>query len=76
MYKKGNGAGVQLLVQWEGNSKEDSTWEDFDDLTAKFPTFQLWFNLEDKVLLQREGNVMICNCDYLNHTYDYCISNW
>lgn len=25
MYKKGNCAGVQLLVQWEGNSKDNST---------------------------------------------------
>ncbi|KAM1006685.1 hypothetical protein FF1_003351 [Malus domestica] len=35
MYKKGNGAGVQLL-----KCREDFTWEDFEDFTAKFPTFQ------------------------------------
>ena len=40
MYKKGNAAGVQLLVQWEGGAREDATWEDFDAFTASYPEFK------------------------------------
>ena len=39
MYKKGNAAGVQLLVQWNGKEAADATWEDFDEFKTQFPDF-------------------------------------
>lgn len=39
MYKKGNAAGVQVLVLWEGLSAKEATWEDYDKFTARFPDF-------------------------------------
>ncbi|KAM1370401.1 hypothetical protein ACFX2F_040867 [Malus domestica] len=41
MYKKGNVAGVQLLIQWKNSKEEEATWEDYDEFTAKFPEFSL-----------------------------------
>ena len=41
MYKKGNVAGVQLLVQWICQEEQEATWEDYDDFHARFPQFQL-----------------------------------
>lgn len=37
MYKKGNQAGTQWLLQWKGHSKDDATWEDADDICVRFP---------------------------------------
>ncbi|KAM1659293.1 hypothetical protein ACFX2K_002409 [Malus domestica] len=39
MYKKGNVAGVQLLIHWKWGNLEDATWEDFDEFIAQFPDF-------------------------------------
>ncbi|KAM1172602.1 hypothetical protein ACFX2G_023167 [Malus domestica] len=39
VYKKGNVAGVQLLVQWQDQEESEATWEDFDEFKAKYPTF-------------------------------------
>ncbi|XP_048447666.1 uncharacterized protein LOC125480683 [Pyrus x bretschneideri] len=39
MYKKGNVAGVQLLVQWKGKEVADATWEDFDEFQQRFLGF-------------------------------------
>lgn len=48
---KGNRrATVEVLVQWQGVGEEDSTWENYDRLQARFPEF----NLEDKVALGGE----------------------
>ncbi|XP_028053203.1 uncharacterized protein LOC114257623 [Camellia sinensis] len=33
---------TQLLVQWSNSYPEDATWELYQDLQAKFPTFQPW----------------------------------
>ncbi|KAM0996966.1 hypothetical protein ACFX2C_006907 [Malus domestica] len=41
IYKKGNVAGVQLLVKWQDQEESEATWEDFDEFKAKYPTFQL-----------------------------------
>ncbi|KAM1132447.1 hypothetical protein FF1_046837 [Malus domestica] len=41
MYKKGNSAGVQLLVQWQDQDASSATWEDFEDFQARFPAFSL-----------------------------------
>ncbi|XP_070681377.1 uncharacterized protein [Malus domestica] len=41
VYRKGNGAGVQLLVHWKGSKEEDATWEDYDELAKKFLDFSL-----------------------------------
>ncbi|GAB4836211.1 hypothetical protein Ancab_039524 [Ancistrocladus abbreviatus] len=37
MGKRGNKAGVDVLIQWEGSNLEDATWEDFYALKARFP---------------------------------------
>ncbi|KAF3682691.1 hypothetical protein FXO38_01163 [Capsicum annuum] len=39
LVKKGNGAVVKVLVQWINLFPEDSTWEDCDELLARFPDF-------------------------------------
>lgn len=52
-----NGDGIeikQLLVQWKGLPKEDTTWEDYGSFTRTYPNF----NLRDKVVfLDRETTV-------------------
>ncbi|KAB2599988.1 hypothetical protein D8674_010259 [Pyrus ussuriensis x Pyrus communis] len=40
VYKKNNAIGVQLLIQWKDKNVEESTWEDYDKFTAKFPGFK------------------------------------
>ncbi|XP_057790743.1 uncharacterized protein LOC131007846 [Salvia miltiorrhiza] len=42
----------QVLVQWQGEPPENSTWEARDDMQRQFPSF----NLEDKVGLEGMGN--------------------
>lgn len=44
----------QVLVQWENGIQDDATWEDIEDIKANYPSF----NLEDKVDVKGEGNVM------------------
>ncbi len=36
LLKKGNRAGVEVLVQWAGSTEEDATWEDLGVLKRKF----------------------------------------
>lgn len=36
IYKKGDVAGVQLLVQWQEQGEPEATWEDFDEFKAKY----------------------------------------
>lgn len=48
----------QVLIQWEGLSNTDATWEDVDDIAANYPPF----NLEDKVDVKGEG---ICHSSRL-----------
>ncbi|XP_008239126.1 PREDICTED: uncharacterized protein LOC103337735 [Prunus mume] len=39
LVKRGNAAGVDVLVHWKGHTPEDATWEDYHDLQARFPEF-------------------------------------
>ena len=39
--KKGNKAVVYLLIQWSNRPKEETTWELYSDIEAKFPDFNL-----------------------------------
>ncbi|KAM2620325.1 hypothetical protein TB1_036364 [Malus domestica] len=41
VYKKGQAAGVQLLIQWKNNKDDETTWEDYDEFAARFPDFSL-----------------------------------
>jgi len=34
--KKGNRAGVEVLIQWDGATEEDATWEDLEVLRGRF----------------------------------------
>ena len=52
--KSGKKVLQEALVQRTGTSVEDATWERFADLQHQFP----YLNLEDKIHLQGEGNVM------------------
>ncbi|KAJ0030318.1 hypothetical protein Pint_14056 [Pistacia integerrima] len=40
MIKKGQRAGVEMLVQWKGMASEDATWVDRDELKRRFPTLE------------------------------------
>ena len=42
------------LVHWSSTAEDDATWEPFLDLQQRFPQL----NLEDKILLPGEQNVM------------------
>jgi len=42
MVKKGNKAAVQFLVQWEGQSPEDASWQDADNMIQRFPDLTIW----------------------------------
>ncbi|XP_050105888.1 uncharacterized protein LOC126585454 [Malus sylvestris] len=35
--KKSNTATIEVLVQWQNHSKEDATWELYQELKLKFP---------------------------------------
>ena len=39
--RKGNHAGVYLLIQWLNKPKEEATWELYSDIAAKFSDFNL-----------------------------------
>jgi hypothetical protein len=45
---------AKVLIQWKGLFPEDATWEDYEDIRATYPEF----NLEDKVSLEDIGDVM------------------
>jgi len=36
LMKKGNRAGVEVLIQWDGATEEDATWEDLEVLRGRF----------------------------------------
>ena len=38
--KKGNHAGVECLVQWEGTNEEDAMWIDVEELRKKWPELE------------------------------------
>lgn len=40
MVKRHNRAAVQFLVQWQGFTADQATWEFADSFTAKYPHFQ------------------------------------
>ena len=39
MVKRGNAAGVDVLIHWKGHTMEEATWEDYNDLKARFLDF-------------------------------------
>ena len=43
----------QVLVQWDGRSPEEATWEWMTDFKDTYPSY----NLEDKVSFEGEENV-------------------
>ena len=45
----------QVLIKWKDCSAASSTWEDTDTFRTRFPSFQL----EDKLTLDGEGDVMV-----------------
>nr|KAJ0228165.1 hypothetical protein LSAT_V11C100046520 [Lactuca sativa] len=48
------GRRTEVLIKWKGVPDFDSTWEDFTTIQGTFPDF----DLEDKVLLWGQGNVV------------------
>ena len=44
----------QVLVEWQGEPPVSATWEDLDDLRARFPSFQL----EDELAFEAGRDVM------------------
>lgn len=42
LFKKGNSVLSQVLTQWSGGAAEDATWEDQEDLRARFPHAPAW----------------------------------
>ena len=53
--KHGRKVAQEALVHCIGTSVDDATWEAFDELQRRFPQM----NLEDKIRLQGDKNVMI-----------------
>ncbi|KAJ4815745.1 polyprotein [Rhynchospora pubera] len=51
IYKKGNVAGVKLLIKWMNLPEEDATWEDYNSMEKRFPQFIL----EDKEVFKGGG---------------------
>ncbi|XP_048433256.1 receptor-like protein 11 [Pyrus x bretschneideri] len=41
VYKKNNVVGVHLLIHWKDKDVEESTWEDYNEFTARFPKFNI-----------------------------------
>lgn len=37
MYERRNTTGVHVLLQWEGRTKEEATWEYYDVFVSPFP---------------------------------------
>ena len=44
----------QVLVKWKDISKQEATWEDSEEMLQSYSNL----NLEDKIALEGEGNVM------------------
>ncbi|KAJ4776988.1 polyprotein [Rhynchospora pubera] len=44
IYKKGNVAGVKILIKWKNAAEEDARWEDYEEVAKEYPQFIL----EDK----------------------------
>jgi hypothetical protein len=42
LIKKGNTTVSQVLIQWSDTAVEDATWEDLEDLRARFPEALAW----------------------------------
>jgi len=51
--RQNNKGTTQILVHWEGLPPADATWEFTDELSIRFPSF----NLEDKVRF-KEGRLL------------------
>lgn len=43
---------LQVLVEWKGTPRDETTWEDYANIVLRFPDF----NLEDKDILKRRRN--------------------
>ncbi|KAF5769419.1 putative nucleotidyltransferase, Ribonuclease H [Helianthus annuus] len=54
--RDGSDSAEQWLVHWQGQTVDDSTWEDADWLKMQFPDF----SLGDKTVLEGEGNDKNC----------------
>ncbi|KAL0552135.1 hypothetical protein IC582_011232 [Cucumis melo] len=52
-YRKTVAGQWEVLVSWEGLPKHEATWESYDEMQLKYPTF----HLEDKVNLKGGSNV-------------------
>jgi hypothetical protein len=55
----------QVLVEWQGEPPASATWEDLDDLRARFPSFQL----EDELDFETGRDVM-CGRTYARRARD------
>jgi hypothetical protein len=54
-----------VLVEWQGEPPASATWEDLDDLRARFPSFQL----EDELDFEAGRDVM-CGRTYARRARD------
>ncbi|MCI43311.1 hypothetical protein A2U01_0064548, partial [Trifolium medium] len=45
---------TKVLIQWSHTFPEDASWESLTDMTKAYPNF----HLEDKVIVDGEGDVM------------------
>lgn len=57
--KKGNKVLTQLLTQWSGMSPADASWEDKEELRARFPLAPAW----GQAISQGRENVSIMEED-------------
>lgn len=53
----------QVLVQWKGQSKEDATWEDWDEFHKSFPNY----HLEDMVFVEVATNDKLVEDSWNEH---------
>ncbi|KAD5317098.1 hypothetical protein E3N88_17044 [Mikania micrantha] len=42
LVKRGSRAAMKVLVQWEGKSVQEATWEFLDEMQIRFPDFKDW----------------------------------
>jgi hypothetical protein len=54
-----------VLVEWQGEPPASATWEDLDDLRARFPSFQLEDELDFEV-----GRDVMCGRTYARRARD------
>jgi hypothetical protein len=57
----------QVLVEWQGEPPASATWEDLDDLRARFPSFQLKDELDFEA-----GRDVMCGRTYARCARDVC----